>query len=44
MIYHAPEKPQQENCYHNFKIIMDKVDDYEKAWINDKKEQETELD
>ena len=35
MISHGPKfrEPQHINCKHNFKIIMDAVEDYTRGWI-----------
>ena len=35
MIYHGPKfrEPQHINWKHNFKIIMDAVEDYARRWI-----------
>jgi hypothetical protein len=45
VISHGPKfrEPQHVNWKHNFKIIMDAVDDYAKRWIKREVDQDPEL-
>jgi hypothetical protein len=38
------DKPQHINWKHNFKIIMDVVDDYARRWIKRKVDQDPEIE
>jgi hypothetical protein len=46
VISHGPKfrEPQQINWKHNFKIIMDAVEDYARRWIKREVDQDPELE
>jgi hypothetical protein len=46
VIFHGPKfrEPQHINWKHNFKIIMDTVEDYARRWIKREVDQDPELE